>query len=194
MKNKVPITTFFFFHRSFLSEVARCRWVRRIARCISLLLRRCAPYTRPGRYSQRDSRYPIKLVDEIPSWTSTSPAVSRLPWIFVSLTGIEKPVLQPTLWLRVRMKLWFSNAKTRDVLNCMLFEDTERERVVQMSEIVDAIAPSVDNLWNIIDSSVEHILLSIWKSKKLNPVDGFITKVWKIINRCVIKNYYVTTC
>lgn len=43
---------------------------------------------------------------------STSPAVSQLPRIFVSLTGIEEPVLQPGLRSRARMKLWFPDAGT----------------------------------------------------------------------------------
>lgn len=67
----------------------------------------------------------------------TAPALSQLPRIFVSLTGIEKPVLQPGLRPRARMKLWFPivlDADTRDVLNCFLLRSGRRsERVAGAS-------------------------------------------------------------
>lgn len=58
--------------------------------------------------------------------------VSQHPRIFVSLTGIEKPTLQPGLWPRARMKLWFpavSDVDGGNVLNCFLLKNSAGSRI-----------------------------------------------------------------
>lgn len=109
-KNRVDacITTFFsseFFFPSYEMQMSVTRYcaLGAFSCCIVVALRirnRIDIFARGFTISdQVCRRNTVVRVD------STSPAVLQLPQIFVSLTRIEKPVLQPGLRPRARMKL-----------------------------------------------------------------------------------------
>lgn len=117
-KNRVDvacITTFFsseFFLPSYEMQMSIARYsaLGAFSCCIVVALRirnRIDIFARGFAISDQACRR-----DTVVHVDSTSPTVSQLLRIFVSLTGIEEPVLQPGLRSRARMKLWFPDAET----------------------------------------------------------------------------------